>query len=117
MTEPIETRQHMVGMGGVQKIYRFDNNYGASVVRFQYSYGYEKGLWELAVIGFPDDSDDYRITYETYLTDDVIGYLSDKQVEETLIAIQELPMLDKIAFDAEQSARDALMRRVMGKGE
>jgi hypothetical protein len=36
--------------GGVQKEYRFDNGYGASVIQHNYSYGNEQGLWELAVI-------------------------------------------------------------------
>ena len=36
--------------GGIQKIYRFKNNFGASVVKHPYSYGGEKDLWELAVI-------------------------------------------------------------------
>ena len=35
---------------GIQRIYKFDNGYGASVVKHKYSYGGDKGLWELAVI-------------------------------------------------------------------
>ncbi|WP_249182454.1 hypothetical protein [Burkholderia ambifaria] len=38
--------------GGEQKVYRFDNGYGASVVRHQYSYGGDRGQWELGVVKF-----------------------------------------------------------------
>lgn len=47
MKEPKIDRPHP--LGGIQRIYHFDNGYGASVVRFTYSYGFEQGLWELAV--------------------------------------------------------------------
>lgn len=76
--------------GGVQKVYRFANNYGASVVRQNFSYGNEQGLWELAVINFPTADNNYELNYETEITDDVIGYLSDEEVEELLVRIEAL---------------------------
>lgn len=77
--------------GGVQKLYRFDNNHGASVVQHNYSYGTDDGLWELAVIEFDSgDNDDWNITYETSVTSDVIGHLSNKDVDDTLLAISIL---------------------------
>ena len=33
-----------------QKIYKFPNGYGASVIKGPYSYGGPDGLWELAVL-------------------------------------------------------------------
>lgn len=74
--------------GGIQKLYKFDNNFGASVVKHSFSYGGNDGKWELAVIQF--DGDDWGITYDTPITDDVIGYLSDGGVEEILRHIQAL---------------------------
>ena len=72
--------------GGTQRRYRFLNGYGASVVCHQYSYGGDDGLWELAVL----DRDGY-LTYDTPITDDVIGWLTEDAVEEKLTAISKLP--------------------------
>lgn len=69
--------------GGVQKIYKFDNGYGASVARHLFSYGGEQGLWEMTLLSFDDLS--WRITYrEDFANGDVAGYLSDKDVLELL---------------------------------
>lgn len=78
-------------LGGEQEIHRFGNGYGASVVRHQYSRGGDRGLWELAVLKFPDEGPDWGLTYETPITDDVIGYLTDADVQFTLAQIELLP--------------------------
>lgn len=76
---------------GIQKIYRFDNGFGASVVKSQFSYGGDENMWELAVIYFNnDDSEEFELTYETPITNDVIGNLSDEEVEEKLSEIKAL---------------------------
>lgn len=78
-----------------QKIYRFPNGFGASVIRFWGSYGYDKGLWELAVIKFTSKEGEevleWDIRYDTPLTDDVLGHLTWDEVETTLQKIMELP--------------------------
>lgn len=89
--KPILKRPHPAGMGGTQEVYRFENGYGASVVQFLGSYGFKSGLYELAVIQFKGDGDRFTLTYETPITDDVIGYLSRKEVNETLDRIAALP--------------------------
>lgn len=71
--------------GGVQKIYKFPNGYGASVIRNPYSYGGDKGLWEIAVL-----DENGSLTYKTPITDDVIGHLNDDDVIEVLNQIKEL---------------------------
>lgn len=91
MKEPKIERTHP--LGGIQRIYRFDNGYGASVVRFTYSYGFELGLWELAVIKF--NGEDYELVYDTEITNDVIGYLSEDEVDNLLTQIEALPSLSK----------------------
>ena len=69
---------------GIHAIVKFENNYGASVVKHDHSYGGKDGLYELAI--FKDD----EICYDTPITNDVLGYLSDKDVTEVLIKIQQL---------------------------
>lgn len=78
--------------GGRQAVYRFPNGLGASVVQHSFSYGQEQGLWELAVIRFDGEaSDKWHITYDTPVTDDVLGRLSEEDVVAALAAIEKLP--------------------------
>lgn len=73
---------------GVQELYRFENGYGASVVRHMHSYGGEDGLWELAVIRW--DEEYYELVYDTSITDDVIGRLQWSAVVEWLEEIKAI---------------------------
>ncbi len=74
---------------GVQRLYKFENGYGASVVKHEFSYGHESGKWELAVLA-PDGT----LDYSTPITDDVIGWLDEDQVASYLLQISELPPKD-----------------------
>lgn len=101
--KPYKERIHSSG-SGIQKLYKFPNGYGASVVRFtlpmkafmradpngmEYgSYTNNEDEWELAVIKWEDD--DYKLTYDTPITDDVMGYLGSKEVEDILKRIADL---------------------------
>ncbi len=71
--------------GGVQKKYLFENGYGASVIMHQGSYGYSKGLWELAVL-----DTDGSLCYDTPIAGDVIGHLNEEEVNKILSQIEEL---------------------------
>lgn len=75
---------HPYGNGVAGKI-MFDNGYGASVVCGDITYGGKKGLYELAVL-----NKDGKLTYDTPITDNVIGYLTPEQVTNYLIQIQDL---------------------------
>lgn len=80
-------------MGGRhQKIYRFKNGYGASVVKLPKDVaGGTWDLWELAVIRFYGDKPtSYRIVYDTPITNDVVSYLLWADVEEYLEQIKAL---------------------------
>ena len=75
----VETNEHY---GGVQRVYKFPNGYGASVIRHKGSYGYSKGLWELAVL------DEFgELDYTTPITNDVLGHLSE---EEVILKLNEI---------------------------
>lgn len=77
--------------GGTQQVHRFDNGYGASVVRSPYTYGGLDGLYEVGVIVFDGASNNYQLTYSTPITDDVLGYLTADEVDDTLAQIAALP--------------------------
>ena len=72
-------------VGRKQCIVQFSNGYGASIVQGEHTYGGKDGLYELAVFG-----EDGHITYDTPITDDVLGYLTEQDVEDTLNKIKNL---------------------------
>jgi hypothetical protein len=72
---------------GIRHIYRFEGSeYIASVVRHQYSYGGPEGLWELAILY------DGKIVSTPVITDgdDVIGWLTDDDVQALLVKVDAL---------------------------
>lgn len=83
--QDLEFKPHpSMGLGIISRI-KFDNGYGASVVKGPYTYGGDKGLYELAVTDSNDD-----LTYSTPVTNDVEGYLTEEDVTKLLIQIQNL---------------------------
>jgi hypothetical protein len=88
--EPYDARP--LESGAVQKLYKFDNNYGASVVKGEHTYGGDEGLWELAVLTFQTDGD-FNLCYTTPITSDVEGHLTDDDVEVLLAKIEALPVV------------------------
>ena len=72
-------------LDGVVGRITFDNGYGASVVKHEFSYGGKDGLYELAVL-----DKDGNLTYDTPITNDVIGYLREIDVTDVMIKIQQL---------------------------
>ena len=64
--------------------FEFPNGYGASVIRRPTSYGGKDGLWELGV------TKGGHLTYDTYITDDVLGHLTPKEVHDYLQQIKDL---------------------------
>lgn len=67
-----------------QKIYKFDNGYGASVVCNFGSYGAKDGLFEVAVLKGDD------ICYDTPVSGDVIGFCDFAEVAKVLEQIKNL---------------------------
>jgi hypothetical protein len=70
---------------GVYARIMFENGLGASIVRTSFSYGGKNGLYEVAVLDTDGD-----LTYDTDVTDDVIGHLTPEQVTEIMEQIQAL---------------------------
>ena len=70
---------------GVYAKMMFENGLGASIVRTSFSYGGKNGLYEVAVLDTDGD-----LTYDTDVTDDVIGHLTPEQVTEIMEQIQAL---------------------------
>lgn len=81
--------------GGTQEIYRFPNHYGASVVCHEHSYGGKEGFKELAVVEFMTNSEEFSLTYDTPITNAVLGWLGDEEVTTLLAKIEKLPLPEK----------------------
>lgn len=72
-------------MGGPYARWFFPNGYGASVVNHYGSYGVE-----LAVLA--GDEDNWTLTYQTPVTNDVIGHIETaEELSEILWRIKSLP--------------------------
>jgi hypothetical protein len=73
---------------GIQSTHFFDNGYGVSVIQSPYSYGGGLGLYELAILR--GDAENYKLCYDTVITDDVLGHLSEEEVEVLLYEVENL---------------------------
>ena len=79
---PINDAPFMVGKKARM---HFENGYGVSVVSHSYSYGGRDGLFEIAVL-----DKDGNLTYDTPVTNDVIGYLTEEDVTDVMKQVQDL---------------------------
>ena len=70
---------------GVMSRMMFENGYGVSVVSHTHSYGGKDGLFEIAVLDKKGE-----LTYNTPVTNDVIGYLKPDDVSDVMKQVQEL---------------------------
>jgi hypothetical protein len=75
---------HPINNGVVSRLY-FGNGYGVSVVKHDYSYGNEKGLYELAVVS----EETGEILYDTPITEDVVGWLRPTDVTDIMSIVQK----------------------------
>jgi len=93
----IEFKPHPVG-SGVHGIIFFPNGYGISIVRFKMSHGgygsytSNDSEWEVAIL--KGDINEWKICYDTEISDDVIGHLSEGEVNWIMIQVQELDPID-----------------------
>lgn len=68
-----------------QRVYTFDNGYGASVVSSSMTYGGNQGLFQVAVL-----DKNGEICYDTSVTNDVVGFLDFADVADILNKIRSL---------------------------
>ena len=73
---------------GIQATHFFPNGYGVSVVRFPGSYGFEDDLYEVAILQGTEDN--WNITYDTPITDDVLGHRDEQDINIILEEVQAL---------------------------
>lgn len=63
--------------------------YGASVIKLPGSYGYENDLWELALLSNHDNLEEWNLAYTELVNNDVLGNLTDNEVNKVLKFISE----------------------------
>ena len=112
-------RKHPNG-DGRQLVYRFENEWGASVIRWKMntlgikipklqgkgilrvldhlvlSYGFEEGRWEVAVIKFyGKGNDDWDLDYSTKITDEDLGVCPDLAPDDVITVLEKIKNLKK----------------------
>ena len=73
------------GLASDQAKHTFENGYTVSVITGNHAYGNSSAPYDLAVMF------DGKLCYDTPITDDVLGYLTAKEVEEIMQQIEALP--------------------------
>ena len=76
----------------------FENGFGISIVRHPYSKGNKAGLFEIAVLS--GTAEHWNLTYDTPITDDVLGWLSWAEVQNHIgrVALLESKVVEQF-FD------------------
>jgi hypothetical protein len=82
--QDLDFKPHPSGLGGARALVEFENSYGASVVTGSMFYTNADQPYEIAVLK------DGTITYDTPITDDVLGYLTEEDANTALTQISEL---------------------------
>jgi hypothetical protein len=72
-------------VGGTHAVVQFPNGFGASVVTGHMFYTDALHPFEIAVL-----TSDGHLTYDTHITDDVLGYLTLDEANDILRQIQDL---------------------------
>jgi len=70
--------------------------FGASIIRNNFSYGAEEGLFEIVVI--EGDNDVWELVYDTPITEDVMGYCDAEEVVDVLNDIKELTLKEVVEY-------------------
>lgn len=100
-------------LNGIKATVFFQNNYGASIVRFPGSWGYSDGLYEVALI--VGKAEDFKIEEDEKGNSYIAGHCTEKDVSnflecveslidknleyETMITIKDKPVLMDMCID------------------
>ncbi len=84
--EDLKFEKHYHDPSGTQAIINFTNGYSASVITGNWFYTSNEEPFEIAVM-----THDGAICYDTPITDDVMGYLTEEAANDVLRKISELP--------------------------
>ena len=76
--------QHPNWADGTHAKHTFPNGYGVSVITGSDAYTSTKKPYEVAILHHG------KITYDTHITDDVLGYLDDEAVNLVLCKVESL---------------------------
>ena len=76
--------QHPNWDGGTRATHTFTNGYGVSVITGSNAYTSDKEPYEVAVLHHG------KITYDTHITDYVLGYLNEEAVNLVLSQVKSL---------------------------
>lgn len=82
----LEFENHPAGVGGRMAKVKFANGYGASVITGPLCFTRDDAPYEIGVTG--EDGD---LTFETPVTDGVIGYLTEEEADKVMEDIEALP--------------------------
>jgi hypothetical protein len=74
---------------GIRALFRFKNSYGASIIRSHYTYGGDKGKFELGIFFFKGEDSGLAIT-NLNPDGDVFGHLESPDVVNLLLQIIKL---------------------------
>lgn len=84
----LDFKRHQVDPSGTKAEATFNNGYGASVITGDYFYTSDKCPYEVAVLY------EGSLVYDTPITDDVLGYLTEEEANQALKDIEALPERD-----------------------
>lgn len=80
---------------GIQYVFAFNNNLGASVVKTPGAYGSEYDLWEVAILQYLENLCKYELFYSKLTNFDTLGYLNDEQVNKFLRCVKNNRLNEK----------------------
>lgn len=93
MIKDLDFKEHPACALSVRAVADFKNGYGASIVSGEMFYTNAETPFEIAVLHGE------AICYDSGLTDDVFGYLTEDEANRVLAAIEALPKKEALCLE------------------